>query len=69
MAKDISEDVFKRNWVMDRTWMSDKDGNVHEGEAIMLAMLLKVKKSKNRTSEQEAELQEILEKPKAKKKK
>lgn len=63
-----SEDVFKRNWVMDRAWMRDENGIEHTGEALLLAMLLKVKKGKNRTAEQEAELQEILEKPKSKKK-
>jgi hypothetical protein len=34
----------------------------------MLAMLLKVKKSKNRTAEQEAELEEIISPSKRKKK-
>lgn len=63
MAKNISEDIFKRNWVMDRAWMRDENGIVHTGEALMLAMLLKVKKSKNRTDEQVAELEEIIQKP------
>jgi hypothetical protein len=63
-----SEDIFKRGWIMDRAWMRDKDGNIHEGEALMLAMLLKVKKSKNRTAEQEAELEEIISPSKRKKK-
>lgn len=55
-----SEDIFKRKWIMDRAWMRDENGIIHEGEALLLAMLLKVKKSKNRTAEQEAELEEII---------
>lgn len=52
--------------IMDRAWMRDKQGIVHEGEALLLAMLLKVKKNKNRTPEQEAELQSIMKKRKRK---
>lgn len=68
MNKNKSEDVFQRQWIMDRAWSRDSSGTVYEGEALMLAMLMKVKKSKNRTPEQEAELQEIMKKTKRKKK-
>lgn len=69
MAKNISEDIFKRKWIMDRAWARDKNGNIIEGEALILAMLLKVKKTNNRTAEQEAELLEILDKKSPRKKK
>lgn len=62
--KDISEDIFKRNWVMDRAYARDDQGNVYYGEQLLIAMLLKVKKAKNRTDEQVAELEEIIKKPK-----
>jgi hypothetical protein len=68
MSRKNSEDIFKRGWVMDRAWMRDSNGIIHEGEALLLAMLLKVKKGKHRTAEQEAELQKIIEKPERKKK-
>jgi len=68
MAKNISEDIFKRNWIMDRAYARDHDGNVYYGEQLLLAMLLRVKKTNNRTDEQVAELEEIINKPGRRKK-
>lgn len=66
MSKDVSPGTRR---IMDRAWMRDASGIVHEGEALMLAMLLNVKKSGKRTVEQETELQEIIENRGAKNKK
>lgn len=54
--------------IMDRAWMRDEQGIIHEGEALLLAMLLKVKKGKHRTAQQEEELASILKKPGQRKK-
>lgn len=58
MAKEIRP--FER--VMDRAWLRDKNGQIYTGEALVLAMLLKVKRGKSRTANDENELREILEK-------
>lgn len=60
MAKDLP--MGRR--IMDRAWMRDEQGIEHTGEALMLAMLLRVKKNKNRTAEQEQELEDIISKRK-----
>lgn len=46
--------------VMDVGWLRDENGIVHTGEALVLACLLKVKKGKKRTTEDEAELKRVL---------
>lgn len=62
MNKDVSPGTRR---IMDRAWMRDDAGIIHEGEALLLAMLLKVKKDKKgRTDEQVAQLEEIINKPK-----
>lgn len=60
MARDIDPGTRR---IMDRAWARDKNNNIIEGEALLLALLLKVKKTKNRTDEQVAELEEIINKP------
>lgn len=55
-------DTGNRRWVMDVAWTRDKNGQVYTGESLVLACLMKVKKSKNRTAADEAELQRILSK-------
>jgi hypothetical protein len=57
------------NRIMDRAYMRDSENIEHTGEALVLAMLLKVRKSKNRTVEQEMELMKVLQKPKRGKRK
>lgn len=55
-------DIMPFYRVMDRAWMRDKHGTVYHGEALTVLMLFNVKKGKNRTTEQEQELEKILNK-------
>lgn len=64
MVNRNSDNIFNRGWVMDRAWGRDRNGTMYDGEALLLAMLLRVKKEKNRTDAQEKELQEIYSKKK-----
>lgn len=67
MSRDIDPGTRR---IMDRAWARDKQGNLIEGEALLLALLLKVKKNKGgRSDEQVAELEEIMQKPKRRRKK
>lgn len=54
--------MSKRKWIapgnrlMDRAYMYDKSGNVHTGEALMLALLLH---ARGRTKRSQAELTDV----------
>ncbi|QJD50923.1 hypothetical protein KNV00_gp096 [Streptomyces phage Bmoc] len=48
------------NRVMDKAYMYDKSGNVHTGEALLLALLLHTKGKTKRGQEEMAEVGKIM---------
>ena len=56
----MSKDVDDFRQVLSHAYMRDKEGNVYYGEQLALAMLLKVKKTRNRSDKDEQALKEYV---------
>lgn len=49
--------------LMDRAYMRDRSGNLHTGEALMLALLLHTKGKTNRGEQEMLEISKIMKDP------
>jgi hypothetical protein len=53
--------------VMDRAWMRDNHGNIHTGEALLLALLLHAKGTTKRDPREVEEIAKLLDDPNVRK--